>query len=203
MKHRFALLVLSVCLLVIISSGSDIFASEPDELIIVKPFGSSAKVPDPAKGSDGWYMSEAGMTETLFVLDFDMNLKPWLAESFKNISPLTWEIRLRKGVRFHDNTLMDASAVTWSVDRLINEKSEVFNKRMQGLLDIRTLTVRDSHTLIFETSKPNAAFLYDLTSPETAIISPGSNKDKIYGTGPFVSDKVIPNEQMIVSGFDK
>ena len=74
------------------------------ELVIAKPFGPSVKVPYPAKGSNGWYTSEAGVTETLFILDFDLNLQPWLVKSFKNINPLVWEIQLKKGILFHDNT---------------------------------------------------------------------------------------------------
>ena len=183
--------------------ASDGFSSGPDELIFAKPFGPSVKVPDPAKGYNGWHTSEAGVTETLFVLDFEMNLKPWLAESFKNISPLIWEIKLKQGIRFHDNTPLNASVVKWAINRIIDERSEVFNKRLQGLLNIKTITVKDNHTLVFETSKPNAAFLYDLTSPGTGIIGPGSNKYKIFGTGPFILEKLTPDEEVVVSRFER
>ena len=88
MKQKPVLFILLIFLSAIIYVNSVGFASEPDALIIAKPFGPSVEVPDPAKGYNGWYMNEAGVTETLFALDFDMNLKPWLAESFKNISPL-------------------------------------------------------------------------------------------------------------------
>lgn len=202
MKQKPVLFILLIFSSVIIYVNSVGFASEPDELVIVKPFGPSVKVPDPAKGYNGWYMNEAGVTETLLALDFDMNLKPWLAESFKNISPLIWEIKLKQGVRFHDNTLMDASAVKWSVNRIIDEKSKVFNKRIQGLLNIKTITVKDDYTLTFETHEPNAAFLYDLTSPGTGIIGHMINERKIYGTGPFILEKVVPKVMMIVRRFD-
>ena len=201
-KIKFFLFIPAILILTALGDSPGILAAGPtDKLIIAKPFGPSVKLPDPAKGYNGWYTSEAGVTETLFVLDFDMNLKPWLAQSYKNLNPLAWEIKLKKGLRFHDNTSVSASAVKWSFDRIIDEKSEVFNKRIQGLLDLKTIIVRDSHTLLFETHKPNAAFLYDLTSPGTGIIGPNSNKKKIYGTGPFMLVKVIPKEKMIISGF--
>ncbi len=203
MNQRSVLFILPILILTTVYAASGVFASGPDELIIGKPFGPSVSLPDPAKGHNGWYTNEAGVTETLFVLDFNMNLSPWLTESFKSISPLAWEIKLKKGIRFHDNTPMNASAVRWSINRIIDEKSKVFNKRIQELLDIKTITVKDDYTLVFETHKPNAVFLYDLTSPGTGIIGPGSNREKIFGTGPFVLERVVPKEQMIVCRFDK
>ena len=180
----------------------NIFASQSDELIIAKPFGPSIKGPDPALGSNGWYTSEAGVTETLFVLDMEMNLKPWLVAEYKNISPLIWEIKLKEGILFHDKTPVNATAVKWSLERIIDRSSKTFNIRTQKMLDIRAITVKDDKTLVFETNKPNAAFLYYLTSPGTAIISSRSSKKNIYGTGPFILEKVVPKEQMLVSRFD-
>ncbi|MBT4485790.1 MAG: ABC transporter substrate-binding protein [Candidatus Latescibacteria bacterium] len=172
------------------------------ELIVAKPFGPSIKAPDPARGYNGWYTSEAGITETLFTLDYEMNLKPLLAESFTHTAPDTWEITLKKGIRFHDMTSVTATAVKWSFDRIIVEKSDMFNKRLQKLLDIKSITYRGDDTLIFETGEPNAAFLYYLTSPGTGIVGGGSGKDIIIGTGPFKLANVIPNEEMVVSRFD-
>ncbi|GAB6906509.1 ABC transporter substrate-binding protein [Desulfosarcina cetonica] len=171
------------------------------ELAIATPFGPSVAVPDPARGSNGWYTSEAGVTQTLFVLDLDMGLKPWLAKSVRPIDPLTWEIELNAPVLFHDRTSMDAAAVKWSIMRLIDDKSAVFNKRVQQMLDIDTLTVVDDRTLRFKTHRPNAAFLSALASPDTAILSPHGDADHIQGTGPFVLQRVVPKEEMIMSRF--
>jgi peptide/nickel transport system substrate-binding protein len=77
----------------------------------------------------------------------------------------------------------------------------VFNKPIQNLLDIRTITVIDDLTLRFETNRPNAAFIYDLTSPGTAVISPNSNGESIFGTGPFVLENLMPKEQMTLTRF--
>ena len=187
MKPKLALSVPLLLLLCLTTAA--VGASPPDQLVLAKPFGPTVSFPDPAKGSNGWYTNEAGVTETLLVLDFDMNLKPWLADSYKNIGPLSWEIKLRKGVRFHDDTPFNAPAVKWAIQRMIDEGGEVFNKRIQGLLNLREIVVQDEHTLIFHTREPNAAFLYDLTSPATGIISSGSNSDHLYGTGPFVVGK--------------
>lgn len=200
-KVNWLLLFFILCCVTMDVHATVAFASE--QLTIAKPFGPSVAVPDPAKGSNGWYTNEAGVTETLFVLDPEMNLKPCLAASFQNISPLSWEVGLKKNVRFHDDSPLNAMAVKWSIARLVDPKSDVFNRRIQGLLDIDEIIAKNEDTLIFKTRQPNAAFIYDLTSPATAIISPGSNPDNIYGSGPFVLEKVTPKEQMIVSRFEK
>lgn len=171
-----------------------------DSLTVAKPYGPYGTELDPAKGSNGWYAGEAGITETLFALDFDMKLIPWLARGFANISPLSWEIRLRENVLFHTHAPLTAEAVKTSLERLIDDKSDGFNKRIQGLLDIKEIKVTGSHTLVFNTRHPNAGFIYNLTSPETGIIDLSGKT--IAGTGPFQLKKVIPNEKTVVEAFN-
>ncbi|WDP90866.1 MAG: ABC transporter substrate-binding protein [Desulfobacter sp.] len=188
-----AVLCLVLCLWASIALCADSFT-------IAKPFGPTSSSLDPARGSNGWYASEAGITETLFALDFDMSLKPWLARGFKNLSPQTWEIRLRDNISFHTGAPMTAQAVKNSLERLIDEKSDGFNKRIQGLLDIKSIQVTGDLSLTVETCHPHAGFIYNLTSPETAIVDPSGNK--LAATGPFKLKKIVPSEKTIVTAFD-
>jgi peptide/nickel transport system substrate-binding protein len=176
----------------------------PDEeiLSIAVSYGPSVSNPDPAKGSNGWYLSEAGVTETLFALDFDMQLVPCIGESIRSIDPLVWEIRLKPGVLFHDKTPVTALAVKESLDRLVNEDSKVFNRAMAGLLDIQAVNVVDARTIRIETNSPNAALPYDLTSPATAIVSLQGGGGYVRGTGPFMLESVSPKERLILARFD-
>ncbi|WYD80180.1 MAG: ABC transporter substrate-binding protein [Candidatus Electrothrix gigas] len=172
-----------------------------NKLVVGKPFGPSAAVPDPAKGYNGWYLSEAGVTETLFSLDFGLHLQPLLAASSKQIDPLSWEVSLKQGIQFHDHSPLNAEAVKWSLERIIDPDSEVFNKRLQGLLDINSITVQSEYSLLFRTNSPNAAFLFNLTAPGTAVLSPASSTERFFSTGPFLLEKMIPNQEMIVRCF--
>ena len=194
--------ILPAAVVMVLLGFSTLLAADTNQMIIATPFGPSIAVPDPAKGANGWYTNEAGVTETLFVLDFDMVVTPWLVDKYRHISPLVWEIELKNGIRFHDHTPLNAQAVKWSLWRMIDETGKAFNKRVQRMLDIKSITVKDKLRLRFETRQPNAAFLYDLTSPDTAIVSPGSNAQNVVGTGPFRLAEVIPKEQMILSRFD-
>ncbi|WP_020587191.1 ABC transporter substrate-binding protein [Desulfobacter curvatus] len=193
-----AVFCLMLCLIFCLGT-TKAFATEP--FTIAKPFGPSGTDLDPAKGSNGWYASEAGITETLFALDFNMNLIPWLARGFNNLSPVSWEIRLRDNVFFHNGLPMTPQAVKICLERLINENSDGFNKRIQGLLDIKTITIKNPQTLIIETLHPNAGFIYNLSSPETGIIDLSGNT--LAGTGPFQLKKVVPNEKTVVTAFHR
>ena len=56
---------------------------------------------DPAYKYTGWYMHEAGIYETLYSLDQDMNLVPTLATGYDQVSDTEYRIRWREGVKFH------------------------------------------------------------------------------------------------------
>ena len=49
--------------------------------------------------------------ETLITTDKDNKIVPLLATEWKQIDPVTWEFTLRKGVKFHDGSDINAQAV--------------------------------------------------------------------------------------------
>jgi peptide/nickel transport system substrate-binding protein len=170
-------------------------------LKIGNPFGPSEVTPDPARGSNGWYLCEAGVLETLFELDTNFNIIPLLARRWENISPCEWKIVLKTDVLFHDMSLMNAQSVKWSINRLTGKKSAVYNGRVRSMLNIRDISIENDSTLIFTTAAPNSSFIYNLVSPGVGIISTKSNDRAIYATGPFKIRNVVPDEKMVVQKF--
>ena len=176
--------------------------ADDDVLRIAIPFGFDQPNPDPAIGWNGWRTGDAGITETLFWLDEDLQLQPRLAASATAVEPTVWEITLRDGVVFHDGTPMTAEAVRFSFDRVIDPDSPTHNARIASLIGITDVEVIDDSTVRIATAEPNAAFLNDLVDPGLAILSPGTTADRFFGTGPFTLGEVAPGERIEAVRFD-
>ena len=53
---------------------------------------------DPVKEYNGWFTVRYGVGETLFKMDDQLQIQPWLATKGEQLSPLEWEITIRQGV---------------------------------------------------------------------------------------------------------
>ena len=62
----------------------------------------------------------AHIFDTLVMKEAGGRIKPGLAESWRVVDDLTWEFKLRKGVRFHDGSPFTAADVVFSLDRIPN-----------------------------------------------------------------------------------
>ena len=60
--------------------------------------------------------------ETLIIPDEDMKPQPHLAVEWNQLDDITWEFKLREGVKFHDGTPFTADAVKKTFDRLLDPK---------------------------------------------------------------------------------
>lgn len=103
------------------------------------------------------------MFETLVTMDPDSRVIPSLAESWSLVNNLTWEFKLRKGVKFHDGSEMTAEDVYWSMDRpatIVGSpcKLDVYTKA------IINKKIIDAYTIRFTTKEPYPLLLADLTS---------------------------------------
>lgn len=99
------------------------------------------------------------------LVDFDNagKIVPRLAESWRVVDDLTWEFRLREGVRFHDGTPLRAEDIAFSFARLPN----VPNSPGSFASTVRTVskvTIVDDRTLRIATSEPTPFLDAELTA---------------------------------------
>jgi peptide/nickel transport system substrate-binding protein len=130
---------------------------------------------------------------------------PGLAQSYSvSKDQKTVTLRLRRGVRFHDGTPLNAGAVIFSFRRIIDPRTRspwaasitgpVFRFRSAG-----------SHTVIIRLRAPFAPFLDALTQIALAPVSPAAVARfgtafgaHPVGTGPFVFQSGVPNDNVVL-----
>lgn len=119
-------------------------------------------------------------------------LKPGLAESWKAIDDLTWEFKLRKGVKFHDGSEFTAEDVAYSFDRpatIVNSPGSftIYTKQ------VIEKTIVDKYTIRFKTAAPFAMMINDVSNifivskkAAAGLTTDDFNAGKgVIGTGPY------------------
>ena len=143
--------------------------------------------------------------ETLVKYDLDMKIIPCLAESWTTSADrLTWTFKIRKGVKFHDGTPLNAEAVKYNFDRMIDPA--IASPRKSNVVMVQDTKVIDEYTFAVTTKKPFAPLLAQLSSYNISIMSPTAAKKlgKNYsqgpaGTGPFKLESWTRGEKTVLA----
>ncbi|WP_454015269.1 ABC transporter substrate-binding protein [Aquamicrobium terrae] len=130
---------------------------------------------DPAIGYDWQNWS---MIKSLFdgLMDYEAGttkLRPDLAESYEiSEDGQTFTFKLRQGVKFHNGREMTAEDVKYSIDRVVDPKTQSpgqgffatikgYDEAAEGKADgLSGITVVDPYTIKFELTRPDATFLH-------------------------------------------
>jgi len=116
----------------------------------------------------------------------DLKLQPALATSWQATSATTWTFKLRDDVVFPDGEKLDASAVKWNVDRVLNPATKA---RIRSWFDlVKEARAVDATTVQFITSAPYPALvdqlsMFFLLAPKWA--SQHQPASEAMGTGPY------------------
>jgi len=96
--------------------------------------------------------------DRMVLTDADNQPIPGLAASWTSLDPLTWEVKLRPGVTFHDGTPFTAQDVVYSLERIktITGSPAPFT---QNIGAIASVEVVDPLTLRFKTKRPTPQFM--------------------------------------------
>ena len=104
--------------------------------------------------------------DTLIRRDFSVagggnaSLKPLLAESWKRVSPTILEVRLRKGVRFHNGDELTADDVvfTFSPERLSGARTRSSSAGASSSSHLKQVEKLDPYTVRFVTERPTSCW---------------------------------------------
>jgi len=140
--------------------------------------------------------------EQLFKLNGDtMEIEPLLAESYENPDELTWSIKLKKDITFHDGTPFNAEAVKYTFEKLRDPATAAPRASLMEPID--TITVIDENTVEIKTHYPYGPFLATLSHTNAAIVSPTADQkqdlmSEPVGTGPFKFVSWTPGDQVVM-----
>jgi peptide/nickel transport system substrate-binding protein len=113
-------------------------------------------------------------------------LVPRLAVSWSIIDPLTWEVKLRKGVKFHDGTPFDGEDIKASIEYGSDADKTLVGRFFAEKVKVE---VKDPYTVLLKTSKPNAALISTLLMLRICssedIANPEKLDERMNGTGPY------------------
>jgi peptide/nickel transport system substrate-binding protein len=148
--------------------------------------------------------------ETLVTTDESQRQHPGLAESWRALSDTEWEVRLRRGVRWHDGAEFTADDVIATFKRVPN----VPNSPASFAVFVRPiveLTAADSHTLRLKTSSPHPLLPSDLSSvlilpkavAETARTEDFNSGKAMVGTGPFRFSEYVAGDRVVLTRNDR
>ena len=130
--------------------------------------------------------------EPLTLTDRNGRLVPGLATSWKSLDPLTWEFKLRPGVKFQDGSDLTADDVVFSIERVktLQGSPASFTSFVRPITEVVAV---DKATVRIRTQVPHVLVPYDLNSifiVSKKVASTASNADfdsgkAALGTGPY------------------
>jgi len=139
--------------------------------------------------------------ESLFVINDKLETEPLLVDSWKvSEDQLTWTFTLKKGIKFHDGTPLNAEAVKFSLER---HKEGTRGKLLKNVKEIKFV---DEYTVVLMLEKPYPLLLTKLANHWVGIVSPTAVKKGgeewgskvIVGTGPLKFKKWITGDRIIL-----
>jgi peptide/nickel transport system substrate-binding protein len=139
-----------------------------------------------------------------------LKYKPGLAESWKMIQPTVMELKLRKGVKFHDGSTMTAEDVAFSLNRIWQRTRPEFESaqgrffynfdrvEVVNPLTVRIHIKRADPLVEILLSDRNAAITskkyHDRVGPDKANLEP-------VGAGPYKVVSFKPRQQLVLERF--
>ena len=96
----------------------------------------------------------AHIFESLINRNAKMELIPGLAESWKPVDDSTWELKLRKGVKFSNGEPFTSKDVLFTICRVLNNETNVSRSYMEPMQNFSDVQTPDDYTVIIKSDRP-------------------------------------------------
>ncbi len=96
----------------------------------------------------------AHIFESLINRNAKMELIPGLAETWKALDDNTWELKLRKGVKFSNGEPFTSKDVLYTMCRVLNNETNVSRSYMEPMQSFTDVQTPDEYTVVIKTERP-------------------------------------------------
>lgn len=181
--------ILFTCLMILAFGicGSPLYAGE--KVLTISMDAGNA-------GQDTFNPFTTNRTNNVYYLVYDRLVEmgadgviyPHLLKSWEvSADGLTITFALRKGVKFHDGSELNAEVLKWFLQNLAKGKSKYM------VAAVESIDIKDNFTVVLNLSRPDPNILYNFTSSFTGIPSKKAiekygdefGRKYVVGTGPF------------------
>jgi peptide/nickel transport system substrate-binding protein len=145
----------------------------------------------------------AQIFDRLIEPDPNLQVKPSLAESWTNVDPTTWRIKLRSGVKFQDGSPLTAEDVIYSLTRVkdIPNSPAPFTGNVGAIASMNAI---DPQTIEFKTKGPTPDFIEQVglvyvvqkKLAEGKTIEAFNTGAAAIGTGPYKVKEWVPGDHI-------
>ncbi len=152
-------------------------------------------------------MVGVSMFDSLVGRDADNRIVPQLAESWRLVDDTTWQLKLRRGVVFHDGEPFNAEAVRFTFQRVLDPEQKSPNRA--NMAEIARVDVIDDYTVNLVTRQPYAPLinrLLDFPMVPPKYTAERGNQGlalKPVGTGPYRFVELVKDDRLVVEAFDR
>jgi peptide/nickel transport system substrate-binding protein len=145
--------------------------------------------------------------DSLVGRDADNRIVPQLAESWRLVDDTTWQLKLRRGVVFHDGEPFNAEAARFTFQRVLDPEQKSPNRA--NMAEIARVDVIDDYTVNLVSRQPYAPLInrlldFPMVPPKyTAEKGNQGMALKPVGTGPYRFVELVKDDRLVVEAFDR
>jgi peptide/nickel transport system substrate-binding protein len=201
---RVLVSLLSICLLALTVHAPVVTAASTGKIVIAQ--GVDPTTLDMMNQSES-PASNVGrhIFDSLVERDVSLKIVPNLAAELpKLVAPTTWEVKLRKGVKFHNGEEFNADSAKFSLERLAQGQGKLRGATFFAPID--RVEIVDPLTVRVHTKKPWPTFTIVMAFTQGSMYPPKAYADKDstfisktpIGTGPFKLVRWSKDEEIVL-----
>jgi peptide/nickel transport system substrate-binding protein len=205
MSRLVSLVVLALVLVAGLAPLGEGAAAPSAPRVLTQAFGAIPTTGDPAYDTGAWSMDAYDAVFDTLVVFRDGKLQPSIAESWRALSDTQWEFKLRRDVRFHNGEPLNAAAVKFSLDRILNPDNRIPWISLIGPVSrvdaVDDVTVRITTSRVVATLPENMLVAYLVPPRYFQEVGRERFAREPIGSGPFRFKEMNPLTHFTVTAF--